>query len=224
MSTRNIKTFMAIMLILNCAVVESSRILVVAPKAQKSHTLMFEGIVTALAMEGHYVTFVTPREFKHSLQSLQTILLTEELTKYTEVSKKSDFINTKMSAIQTWAMMCKSAARSLDAVLMNPNITEIMISRSFDLVIVEMFYTEALIGLGQHFDAPVIVVSTFGASQQTNDLVGNPSPLSYVPHVDATFSSKMGLLDRMINLALETTEKIILNVYNIPFQVKRSYL
>lgn len=50
-----------------------------------------------------------------------------------------------------------------------------MESETFDLVIIEMFYTEAFIGLGQHFGALVIVVSTFGASQQTYDLVGNPT-------------------------------------------------
>ena len=43
----------------------------------------------------------------------------------------------------------------------------------FDLVIVECFVSEALFGIAQHFDAPVIAVSTFGASKWTTDLVGS---------------------------------------------------
>lgn len=51
----------------------------------------------------------------------------------------------------------------------------------FDLVIVEILYTEALLGLGQYFNAPVIAFSVLGMYKQVNDLVGNPMPPSYVP-------------------------------------------
>lgn len=43
----------------------------------------------------------------------------------------------------------------------------------FDLIIVECFISEALFGIGQHFNAPVIALSTFGASKWTTDLVGS---------------------------------------------------
>lgn len=52
--------------------------------------------------------------------------------------------------------------------------------QEFDVVILEIFLTEPLLGFAQKFNAPVIGFSTFG--EWTTDLVGSPSPLSYVPH------------------------------------------
>lgn len=54
--------------------------------------------------------------------------------------------------------------------------------QEFDVVILEIFLTEPLLGFAQKFKAPIIGMSTFGASKWTADLVGTPSPLSYVPH------------------------------------------
>lgn len=52
----------------------------------------------------------------------------------------------------------------------------------FDVIILEIFLTEPLLGFAKRFNAPIIGFSTFGASKWTTDLVGSPSPLSYVPH------------------------------------------
>jgi len=54
--------------------------------------------------------------------------------------------------------------------------------QDFDVIILEIFLTESLLGIGHKFKAPVIGISTFGSSKWTNDLVGSPSPSSYVPH------------------------------------------
>lgn len=213
-----------VILILQCTSVDSSRILVLVPKAQKSHAIVFEGIATALAEAGHYVTLVSPREFEHTSPNLKTIFLTDVLEKYEEASEKKNLQVMQMTPIQTINLIAKSTPPSLDILVGHPNITHLMKYGLFDLVIIEMFSTEVFIGLGQHFDAPVIVVSTFGPSQQTNDLVGNPSPLSHIPHALAQFSNKMSLLDRMTNLALETYEKCVLNVINIPLQVSSKSL
>lgn len=54
--------------------------------------------------------------------------------------------------------------------------------QEFDVVILEIFLDEPLLGFAHRFNAPIIGFSTFGASKWTTDLVGSPSPLSYVPH------------------------------------------
>lgn len=54
--------------------------------------------------------------------------------------------------------------------------------QKFDVIILEIFLTEPLLGFAHRFKAPIIGFSTFGASKWTTDLVGSPSPLSYVPH------------------------------------------
>lgn len=54
--------------------------------------------------------------------------------------------------------------------------------QKFDVIILEIFLNEPLLGFANNFKAPIIGFSTFGASKWTTDLVGSPSPPSYVPH------------------------------------------
>lgn len=106
-----------------------------------------------------------------------------------------------------------------DMTMSHPNVQEMMRTRSFDLVIVEMFCNEAMIGFGQHFNAPVISVSTFGASKWTNDLVGTPSPLSYVPHSMSQYTGKMTYWQRAGNTLLSMFETLAINIMEYPAQV-----
>lgn len=94
----------------------------------------------------------------------------------------------------------------------------------FDLVICEMFDTEALIGFGQHFEAPVIVVATAGSSKWTNDLVGTPQPTSYVPNLLLSFTDNMTTLQRIGNFLMGIFEDFLVAVYHTPRQVQRDKL
>lgn len=88
----------------------------------------------------------------------------------------------------------------------------------FDVVIIEIFMCEALLGFGQHFNAPVIGFSSFGASKWTNDLVGTPSPLSYVPHTFLSFSDRMNFVQRLGNTMFTLVEFIAYSFY-LPSQI-----
>lgn len=102
----------------------------------------------------------------------------------------------------------------------NPKIKQLIASdQKFDVVIVEIFLSEALIGFGHHFNAPVIGVSTFGASKWTNDLVGTPSPLSYVPHPFLSFTDHMTLTERMGNTMMNIFETTYMNLFYYHLQV-----
>lgn len=76
----------------------------------------------------------------------------------------------------------------------------------FDLVIMEIFMNEAMHGFGHHFGAPMIGFSTFGASTWSTDLVGSPSPMSYVPNAFLSFSDKMSFWQRLGNIAFSLYE------------------
>jgi hypothetical protein len=96
----------------------------------------------------------------------------------------------------------------------NPKVKQLINSnQKFDLVVVEIFLSEALIGFGHHFKAPVIGVSTFGASKWTNDLVGTPSPLSYVPHPFLSFTDQMSLVERFGNFMMHLFELSYMNLF-----------
>lgn len=84
--------------------------------------------------------------------------------------------------------------------------------RKFDLIVLEMFNTESLIGLGQQFNAPVIVYSASTTTRSTNDLIGNESPSSYIAHPILDLPSKLNLWHRICNTLFYVYESILFAV------------
>lgn len=50
----------------------------------------------------------------------------------------------------------------------------------FDLIIVDLWRSEALYGLAAYFEAPIIGIASFGTDWKIDELVGNTSPPSYL--------------------------------------------
>lgn len=90
----------------------------------------------------------------------------------------------------------------------------------FDVVVMEVFMNEAFLGIGHYFNAPVVGFSTFGASKWTNDMVGTPTPISYVPHLQIKFTDRMTFPERAINALAYLGEAIFTEWYYMPKQEK----
>lgn len=69
----------------------------------------------------------------------------------------------------------------------------------FDVVIVEVFVGDALLSLGQYYNAPVIGFSTTVPSKWTSDLVGLSHFSSHIPNILCGFSDKMNFWQRLTN-------------------------
>lgn len=102
--------------------------------------------------------------------------------------------------------------------LSHPNL-KALYDRKFDLIILEIFSTESLIGLGQQFNAPVIAYSALASTRWTNDLIGNQSPLSYIAHPFMDLPDKMNLWHRICNTLFYVYESILLAAFHHPSQV-----
>lgn len=90
-------------------------------------------------------------------------------------------------------------------------------TEKFDVIVVEVFLTDALLGLGQHFNAPLIGFSTSVASKWTTDLVSTPSPLSYVPNPFLPFTAHMTFMQRIGNTLMALLDEIVMHFY-LPIQ------
>lgn len=207
-------------LVLTFAVVlQASKILVFFPAPYTSHFKVGEGISLALANAGHDVTMVSAFKSATNLTNFQSEVLTGAVEKSAERMKDLAVDDFKMYGLEDLLSIMKNIEDIVRFDLSRPNVRNLIETASFDLVIVEMFAEQALLGLGQHFGAPIIAVSTFGASAWTNDLVGNPSPHSYVPHAFSPYASKMNLPARINNLLLDVAEKWVNLFYLYPGQV-----
>lgn len=85
----------------------------------------------------------------------------------------------------------------------------------FDLVIIESFATEAFYGFGEHFNAPLIGLSTTVATGWLNMAVGNYDPWSSVPnqflhaHPEMTFNNRFNNVLLNIYEYFEVTQRLI---------------
>ncbi|CAO1423153.1 unnamed protein product [Diamesa serratosioi] len=187
--------------------VDSAKILGVFPYASKSHSILGQALFTALAKNGHEVTYISPFPMENPPKNYRDIPLTNK--KLVEIFQ-AEMDNTNDDNV--WEIVTKIYAMGVtltNFTVQHPKFQQLIASKQqFDVIILEVFMTEALLGLGHVFNAPVIGVSTFGASKWTNDLVGSPTPLSYVPHPFLSFTDKMSFVERTGNIMMSLFESI----------------
>lgn len=88
----------------------------------------------------------------------------------------------------------------------------------FDVIILEVFLNEAMLGLGHHFNAPIIGLSTFCSSKWTNDMVGNPAPPSYVANPLLSYTDHMTFFERLGNTLHAIVEHFYFDYIYMPIQ------
>ncbi|XP_046866555.1 UDP-glycosyltransferase UGT5-like isoform X2 [Drosophila willistoni] len=199
--------------------------LVVLPTSVRSHYNVGSALAKGLAAAGHQVTIISPFETKKPHQNITEIAVPSIL----EAMKAStdNLLETSEKPILNQILgFYEMGINITKALLEDPTIKEFKKSKqTFDAVICEVFLNEALFGFAEHFNAPLIGLGTFGAISWNTDLVGSPSPPSYIPHALLKFSDHMSLVERVGNLAFLTYEEIFMNLYYLPKQeeVYRKY-
>lgn len=76
------------------------------------------------------------------------------------------------------------------------------------------------LGLGAHFNCPVIALSTFSTSKWTNDLTKAPMEHSYVAHNFIKFSENMNFYERTLNVVTSQYENIFMEMVHYERQVR----
>lgn len=101
----------------------------------------------------------------------------------------------------------------------HPKVVDLLKSKTkFDVIVLEIFVNEAMIGLGHHFNAPIVGISTFGANNWINDMVGTPSPLSYNPHFMLEYTEHMSFNQRIHNIFVNMLDYGMMKFWYHPAQ------
>lgn len=97
-------------------------------------------------------------------------------------------------------------------VLRDKNLQKILNSKqNFDVILMGAISQEALLGIGHHFKAPIIITSPSGMNMFVDDLVENPALYSYVPNMLLNYSDRMTFVQRFVNSVIE----FYVNIYKI---------
>lgn len=108
--------------------------------------------------------------------------------------------------VVNWAMMSQNLHNFLK------------IKQHFDVIVVEICFADALLGIGHHFNAPVVGISAFGPSKWTTDLVGSTNFASYVPFFTNHYTDHMTFWQRMYNSLSYLYEDLMVPYHFIPQQ------
>jgi UDP:flavonoid glycosyltransferase YjiC (YdhE family) len=109
----------------------------------------------------------------------------------------------------------------MEMILKDKNVQKLINSNEkFDVVIVEQFLNDAQKALSTHFGAALITFYPIGANFWINPLVGNPSPLSYVPDMMLDYTAPMTFFQRLLNTLLYVFNELFYNLYMFPQQNK----
>lgn len=69
----------------------------------------------------------------------------------------------------------------------------------YNLIIIELFHTEAFYIFSHIYEAPIVGLSSFGHSHFINQIMGNPLELSYVAHENLQLPKRFKIFDRLKN-------------------------
>jgi glucuronosyltransferase len=108
-----------------------------------------------------------------------------------------------------------------NATLVDPEIQKLLHddTQKFDLVIVDLLLTEALLGFGVHFNCPTIIISTFGQIRYVNNVMHNPYIPSMIAHPFGSYTNEMSFLNRLENVITTVYENYMLRNHHYPKQV-----
>ncbi|XP_070507931.1 UDP-glycosyltransferase UGT5-like [Chironomus tepperi] len=172
-----------------------SRILFLFPTPSKSHMIIAHSLSRTLAEKGHDVTVVTPFPLNKSIKNHREIVIPynkrakEVMDKIMETKPKS--------FVEMVSLMMEVNFIEGEEMIASEKFQEIT-NEKFDLIVMGMNFQNFLLGYGEIFDCPVIILSVQRHFSGTNFLIGNPIAPNVAPHLTVA-KYDMNFVDRVKN-------------------------
>ncbi len=182
-----------------------AKIFALFPVNLTSHYIIFDSIMTELAVRGHDVTVVNSFPKKTKVQNFTDVDVSDCVAIHQE--------NFEMQGARvyknTWRLIRErfvTVNDNIEPVLTCPSVQEFKFSnKSFDLVITEIFGGDLMLGIANQFRAPIVSFCAGALYQWGLNRMGspfNPSYMSY-PHTDLPLdSTDLTFYSRLYNTLL----------------------
>ncbi|XP_061400906.1 UDP-glycosyltransferase UGT4-like [Musca vetustissima] len=163
-------------------ITDSARILSILAFPGSSQYEFIQPLLQELAHRGHHITSVNNFPLKEPIGNFRDIVIEKNLHLFDEFKNFTmDNINSNyFNSIEKFYGRSYKMSRN---VFVDPQFKAIMTKESFDLIIVDITFAEAFYGLGEYFGAPMVAISYWSAMTSVDELVGNITPLSYIPNM-----------------------------------------
>lgn len=89
-------------------------------------------------------------------------------------------------------------------------------SSTFDLLIMEFYYSETYLALAEKFNVPVVALVPQAMQPITGWHISNPISFSYIPTMFLPFSAHMSFVQRLLNTILGTVHMLSYQLKQMP--------
>lgn len=207
------------------SMVKCARILSVFATPSPSHVLLGYEVSEELARRGHEVVMVTPHPKQLKMDNFSQIALTDlahawdsklwkrlaqnVIIRKKILEEKSNYLDLYDMSAWKQTMYCYHMGYAIvESTYEDRQVKNLFkLNQTFDLVLLDHFYTEALLGIAHHFSAPVILFSALESSIWTHHMLKNPEFYSYMPNIFLGFSNSMNFAQRLSNTLLNLMDE-----------------
>jgi len=208
--------------VISVQLIAGEKILAVFPSDVKSHFNLGRVVLRELANRGHEITFVSQFTLRHKHENITAVKLAgvkESLADKGIVEENYLTARFERSKIDSLTNLINGATALVDYTLEYRVITSILEKEDkYDLLIIDMHLTDALLGLAYYWDIPSVVLCSSGTNKWANEMVGNPHNPSYNPNIFLGYTDKMSMKQRLLNSLVSAFEKITYNYMYLPAQ------
>ncbi|XP_016967244.1 UDP-glucosyltransferase 2 [Drosophila biarmipes] len=215
-----LQVFLATLL---CGFCLGANILAVLPSVWKSHYLFGRSLLQELVESpgNHSVTLISPHAAQESVD-LEVPRIRElriEGLRENWLDMGMSFEAEEMrsqSVMERFTRLIYAGTTNVDILLSDAQVRKLLTSgEKFDLLIVDLFLSDALLGLAFYFGIPTVAISPTGANSWLNNMFGNPQSSSLDPSNFLPFTERMNIKQRILNSLMSTFERLTYNFFHL---------
>ncbi|EDW33519.1 GL21944 [Drosophila persimilis] len=219
---RLLQLLMALSLL--CGAISCANILAVLPSVWKSHYLFGRRLLQELVASprNHSITLISPHALEAGgvdaeLPNIREIRI--EGLKENWVGMGMSFEPEQMrsqSVMERFTRLIYAGTTNVDLLLSDQQVRKLLTSgEQFDLLIVDLFLSDALLGLAYYYGIPTVAISPTGANSWLNNMFGNPQSSSLDPSNFLPFTERMNTQQRIVNSLMSTFERLTYNFFHL---------
>ncbi|KAH8242387.1 hypothetical protein KR032_004214, partial [Drosophila birchii] len=198
-----------------------ANILAVFPSVWKSHYLFGRSLLQELVESrpgNHSVTLISPHAVEESeIPRIRELRIEGLHQNWLDMGMSFQAEEMRaQSVMERFTRLIYAGTTNVDILLSDGQVRKLLTSgERFDLLIVDLFLSDALLGLAFYYGIPTVAISPTGANSWLNNMFGNPQSSSLDPSNFLPFTERMNTKQRIVNSLMSTFERLTYNFFHL---------
>uniref|UniRef100_A0A1B0BT17 UDP-glycosyltransferases domain-containing protein n=1 Tax=Glossina palpalis gambiensis TaxID=67801 RepID=A0A1B0BT17_9MUSC len=184
----------------------SAKILGLFPHSSESHFVLMRTFMLELASRDHNITLYTGHRLDERLENLKEYIIEPEYEFWQEVQKQSGIKDNVLELSRVTTNRLETSLASAGFNLMEYFFSNYQVQKllklpadefNYDIIIVDLFYTESLMAIGSFFDVPTIGIISSDFLNYMDDIQDNTVPAACLPYPWKHLNKNFGFWQRL---------------------------